>query len=105
MLVNLQKKKKWSFLLHHLGWIEESELRKLKLDIPSCGACLSNMAISPDGNVVPCQSWLGKGASLGNILNVKWNKIWNSKECKKIRKESSKTSFICPLRGGKTNEK
>ena len=63
------------------------------------------MAISPDGNVVPCQSWLGKGASLGNILNVKWNKIWNSKECKKIRKESSKTSFICPLRGGKTNEK
>ena len=63
------------------------------------------MAISPDGNVVPCQSWLGKGAYLGNILNVKWNKIWNSKECKKIRKESSKTSFICPLRGGKTNEK
>lgn len=87
------------------GWIKEDELRKLKLDIPSCGACLSNMAISPDGNVVPCQSWLGKGATLGNILDTKWSKIWNSKECKKIRKNSSKMSFTCPLRGGKTNEK
>lgn len=87
------------------GWIKEEELKKLKLDIPSCGACLSNMAITPNGNVVPCQSWLGKGATLGNILKTKWIKIWNSKECKKIRKNSAKTSFICPLRGGKTNEK
>lgn len=87
------------------GWIKEEKLKELKLDIPSCGACLSNMAISPNGNVVPCQSWLDEGASLGNILNTKWNKIWNSKECKRIRKNSAKTSFICPLRGGKTNEK
>lgn len=87
------------------GWIKEEDLRKFKLDIPSCGACLSNMAISPDGNVVPCQSWLGEGASLGNILNTKWKKIWNSKECKNIRKSSSQTSFTCPLRGGKTDEK
>lgn len=87
------------------GWIKDEELRKLKLDIPSCGACLSNMAISPDGNVVPCQSWLGKGASLGNILDTKWKKIWNSKECKQIRKNSCKTSFTCPLRGGKADEK
>lgn len=87
------------------GWLKEEDLRNLKLDIPSCGACLSNMAISPDGNVVPCQSWLGKGASLGNILDTKWKKIWNSKECKLIRKNSSKTSFTCPLRGGKNDEK
>lgn len=87
------------------GWIKEEDLRKLKLDIPSCGACLSNMAVAPDGNVVPCQSWLGTGASLGNILTTKWSKIWNSNECKNIRKNSSKTSFTCPLRGGKTDEK
>ena len=87
------------------GWIEEDVLRKLKLDIPSCGACLSNMAIAPDGNVVPCQSWLGKDSSLGNILDTKWSKIWNSNKCKKIRKNSSKSTFTCPLRGGNINEK
>ena len=87
------------------GWIPEDMLRELKLDIPSCGACLSNMAVSPDGNVVPCQSWLSEGSSLGNILNTKWDKIWNNTKCKKIRKNSSQISYICPLRGGKANEK
>lgn len=86
------------------GWIDEETLKELKLDIPACGACLSNMAVSPDGNVMPCQSWLGKDSSLGNILEDKWDKIWNSPKCKKIRKNSSNTSFTCPLRGGKTNE-
>lgn len=86
------------------GWIDEETLKKLKLDIPACGACLSNMAVSPDGNVMPCQSWLGEGSSLGNILNTKWDKIWNGPNCKKIRKNSSKSSFTCPLRGGKINE-
>ena len=80
------------------GWISEEKLRKMKLTPPSCGACLSNMAISPDGNVIPCQSWLGEDASLGNILETKWSKIWNSPKCKQIRKESSKTLHICPLR-------
>lgn len=87
------------------GWIPEDMLRELKLDIPSCGACLSNMAVSPDGNVVPCQSWLSEGSSLGNILNTRWDKIWNNTKCKKIRKNSSQISYICPLRGGKANEK
>ena len=87
------------------GWIAEEDLRKMKLDIPSCGACLSNMAISPDGNVMPCQSWLEAESSLGNILEVKWEKIWNSNKCKNIRKNSSKISNICPLRGGNSNEK
>lgn len=86
------------------GWIDEENLKELKLDIPACGACLSNMAVSPDGNVMPCQSWLGEDSSLGNILKDKWEKIWNNPKCKKIRKNSSKSSFTCPLRGGKTNE-
>lgn len=87
------------------GWIDEKDLKELKLDIPTCGACLSNMAISPDGNVMPCQSWLGKQASLGNILKIKWKKIWNSPKCVKIRKMSSKNTHTCPLRGGMKNEK
>ena len=57
------------------------------------------MAILPNGEVAPCQSWL-KGDSLGNILEVKWNKIWNNKKCKKIRKEASKRVNVCLLRGG-----
>lgn len=85
------------------GWITEEDLKKMKLDIPGCGACLSNMAITPDGNVVPCQSWLGEKASFGNILKVKWKKIWNSKRCERIRKNSARNSLTCPLRGGKKN--
>lgn len=87
------------------GWIDENVLKELKLDIPACGACLSNMAIAPDGNVMPCQSWLGTKSSLGNILKTKWKKIWNSSKCTKIRKQSSKTTHTCPLRGGMKNEK
>ena len=80
------------------GWIAEEKLLKLNLNPPSCGACLTNMAITPNGNVVPCQSWLSEGASLGNILDTKWSKIWNSPKCKEIRKQSSQTLHICPLR-------
>ena len=87
------------------GWISEKDLKELKLDIPACGACLSNMAIAPDGNVVPCQSWLGENASLGNILKLDWMKIWNSPKCIRIRKASSKSNYTCPLRGGNKNEK
>ena len=87
------------------GWILEKDLRKMKLNTPACGACLSNMAITPDGNVVPCQSWLGKNASLGNILKKKWKHIWESPKCKKIRMQSAKNNLTCPLRGGKKNEK
>lgn len=87
------------------GWIKKEDLERLKLDVPACGACLSNMAISPDGNVMPCQSWLKENASLGNILNVKWDKIWNSPKCVQIRTQSSKSNLTCPLRGGNSNEK
>lgn len=80
------------------GWISEKKLKELGLDVPSCGACLSNMAIAPDGEVVPCQSWLGQDAGLGNILQTKWDKIWNSQKCKKIREYSAKTYGVCPLR-------
>ena len=82
------------------GWLKEERLKELGLDIPTCGACLSNMAIAPDGEVVPCQSWLNENAGLGNILTTKWEKIWNNPECKKRREYSCKTTQKCPLRGG-----
>lgn len=82
------------------GWLSDKKLTELGLAIPSCGACLSNMAIAPDGEVVPCQSWLDDDAGLGNILDVEWKNIWENSKCKKIRKFSAKTTGICPLRKG-----
>ena len=80
------------------GWLKEEQIRELGLDIPTCGACLSNMAIAPDGEVVPCQSWLDGNSGLGNMLKDDWNKIWNSSKCKKKRKYSAKSTQKCPLR-------
>ena len=80
------------------GWIKEKKLRELGLEIPSCGACLSNMAVAPDGEVVPCQSWLGKDAGLGNILQTEWKNIWNNPKCIKQRKYSAKALGTCPLK-------
>jgi radical SAM protein with 4Fe4S-binding SPASM domain len=78
------------------GWLDELVLKELNLTIPSCGACLSNMAVAPDGTVVPCQSWLdGKG--LGNLLTENWSKIWKSKDCLLIRRETAKSQQVCPL--------
>ncbi|MBO4474276.1 MAG: radical SAM protein [Clostridiales bacterium] len=79
------------------GWIPEEKLREMGLEVPSCGACLSNMAITPSGNVVPCQSWLSDDV-LGNILTDKWKKIWESDRCRKIRAVSAKMEQKCQLR-------
>ena len=82
------------------GWLDEETLRSLGLHlIPSCGACLSNMAIAPDGAVVPCQSWLG-GVTLGNILTDEWADIWDTETCRTIREKSAKMEHICQLHTG-----
>lgn len=82
------------------GWLPEQTLRALGLHlIPSCGACLSNMAIAPDGTVIPCQSWLG-GTALGNILTDEWPAIWDGEACRAIRAESVKMEHICQLQTG-----
>lgn len=82
------------------GWLPEQTLRALGLHlIPSCGACLSNMAVAPDGTVIPCQSWLG-GTALGNILTDEWPAIWDGEACRAIRAESAKMEHICQLQTG-----
>lgn len=81
------------------GWLDEETLRSLGLNlIPSCGACLSNMAVTPDGKVVPCQSWLSD-EPLGDLLHDDWADIWNSPRCTAIRAESAKLEHICQLKG------
>jgi MoaA/NifB/PqqE/SkfB family radical SAM enzyme len=80
------------------GWIDEKVLKSLQMVVPSCGACLSNMALAPDGEVLPCQSWLG-GLSLGNIQKQSWEEIWNSKACQDIRKRAAKEEQVCLLKG------
>jgi radical SAM protein with 4Fe4S-binding SPASM domain len=52
------------------------------LGIKQCTACSLNMAIEPDGTVIPCQSYY---EPLGNMLNDPWDKIWNHGLCKEIR--------------------
>lgn len=86
------------------GWLEEETLRSLGLNlIPSCGACLSNMAVTPDGKVVPCQSWLSD-EPLGDLLHDDWADIWNSPRCAAIRAESAKLEHICQLKGKEAAE-
>ena len=79
------------------GWLEEKVFEELNIPSPSCGACLSNMAVSPGGNVVPCQSWLS-GQPLGNMLQDDWNRIWDSAPCKERRAFSALMTGECPLR-------
>lgn len=79
------------------GWIEQEYFDELGISTPCCGACLSNMALTPSGNVVPCQSWLSD-EPLGNMLRDDWEKIWESHECLSKRNYSAEMTGKCPLR-------
>jgi len=83
------------------GLIEIEKLEELGMNVPMCGACLSNMAIAPDGTVVPCQSWLGADASLGNILTDPFKRIWKHPLCKSLRNMSEEQALVCPFRNHK----
>ena len=79
------------------GWIRQEVFEELNIPSPSCGACLSNMAITPAGNVVPCQSWLSD-KPLGNMLRDDWENIWNCPDCTEHRNYSADMTGECPLR-------
>ena len=80
------------------GLVSKELLEKIGMKVPMCGACLSNMAIAPDGVVVPCQSWLGTDADLGNILTDSFSQIWNNKKCVKLRSMTENQALSCPFR-------
>lgn len=79
------------------GWLEEEFFKMYGLSTPNCGACLSNMAVTPSGNVVPCQSYLSE-EPLGSMLTDSWEDIWNNEKCVERREYSAKTLGLCPLR-------
>ena len=79
------------------GWVDEAFCRELGITTPNCGACLSNMAVTPAGGVVPCQSWLSD-EPLGNMLRDDWTAIWNSGRCRERREISAQLRCECPLR-------
>ena len=79
------------------GWLDEQVFEELNIPSPSCGACLANTAITPGGNVVPCQSWLSD-KPLGNMLTDDWNDIWDSDTCQERRAFSAQLTGECPLR-------
>ena len=55
---------------------------ELELGIKQCTACKLNMAVEPNGDVIPCQSFY---EVLGNILKEDFYNIWNADLCKDIR--------------------
>ena len=87
------------------GLINAEKLDALGMNVPMCGAALSNMAIAPDGTVVPCQSWLGADASLGNILTDPFKRIWNHPMCKQLRNMSEEQALSCPFRARKGGDR
>ena len=79
------------------GWLSDDTLRSLGIrQSPTCGACLSNMAVGPDGTVLPCQSWL-HGPGLGNLLQTPWHTIWDSPACRAVRAQSAAMLPRCQL--------
>ncbi len=78
------------------GWIEDEFFGQYNMNPPMCGATISNMAISPDGEVIPCQSYLD-GTSFGNLLNDKFDVIWESKELNDFKKKIKRVGYGCPL--------
>ena len=79
------------------GWVDDEFCRSLGITTPNCGACLSNMAVTPGGNVVPCQSWLSD-EPLGSMLRDDWETIWNNEHCRQRREFSALMRCECPLR-------
>ena len=79
------------------GWLPQEVFEELDISTPSCGACLSNMAVTPGGYVVPCQSWLS-GDRLGSLLTDSWESIWNHETCEEYRNYSASMTGRCPLR-------
>ena len=55
---------------------------QMGLGVKSCTAAMINMCVGPNGDVYPCQSYF---ESLGNILTVEWEKIWNNPLAVKLR--------------------
>jgi radical SAM protein with 4Fe4S-binding SPASM domain len=52
------------------------------LGVKGCSAARYNMAVEPNGDVLPCQSYF---EPMGNLLSDRWNEIWDSALARYIR--------------------
>jgi MoaA/NifB/PqqE/SkfB family radical SAM enzyme len=87
------------------GVLSEEDLLSTGItSVPMCGACLGNMAIAPNGDVIPCQSWLSAGAKLGNLLVDDWRDIWDHDLARSIRAMGDEEALVCPFRSGQFQE-
>lgn len=80
------------------GLIAKERLEALGMNVPSCGAALSNMAVAPDGTVLPCQSWLTRESGCGNLLTDDWKSIWAHPGCALLRTMRDEDALNCPFR-------
>ena len=87
------------------GLIPKEKLERLGMNVPMCGACLSNMAVAPDGTVVPCQSWLGTDGALGNILTDPFKTIWKHPMAVRLRRMTEEQAMTCPFRAQKGGDR
>jgi radical SAM protein with 4Fe4S-binding SPASM domain len=67
----------------------------LELGIKGCSAARYNMAVEPNGDVLPCQSYY---VSLGNILTTPWEAIWEHELARYLRNRDFMMSkcYNCP---------
>ena len=78
------------------GAIKKEVFDELKMNNPICGACMSNMAVAPDGSVVPCQSYLSC-ESLGDLTHESWESIWDNPKTIEVREKALKIENGCLL--------
>ena len=78
------------------GILSKESLQALKLDEPMCGAGSSNMAVSPGGNLIPCQSYL-TGVSFGSLKDKNFKELWRNRSLKKLRKQALALDNKCLL--------
>ncbi|MBQ9803069.1 MAG: radical SAM protein [Clostridia bacterium] len=81
------------------GLVSAEVLQEIGLRAPACGAALSNMAIAPDGTVVPCQSWLSREGALGHMLTDDFDTVWGHSLAKRLRAMDDEQAKDCPFRG------
>ncbi len=88
------KENNMTFLFTTPGLISRRIYKKIGLEAPICNACIYNMAILPNGDVLPCKNW-NRNMPLGNILQTPWEKIWNSPKTKNLKSRIIGSPFSC----------
>lgn len=78
------------------GILSSESLKMLKFDEPMCGAGSSNMAVSPGGNLIPCQSYL-TGVTFGSLKDHSFKELWKTRSLKKLRKKALALDNKCLL--------